>query len=346
MRRSPGQRGDGPDGRSAGSDDALKSCSGDGHLTETLSSRATTVVIAANPRAGSGSAARRVDRLGSLLRGQGFEVARTVDLDELVERVGHLQRGDRLRAVVAAGGDGTVAEIVNRTPPGTPVAVLPLGTENLLAKHLGVSSDPAELAQMVERGRVVRLDAGLAGGRVFLLMLSCGFDAEVVRRVDTARTGPIRHWSYFQPIVQSIRSYQYPELRVYCDPPSQSQQSEPMRVRWVFAFNLPCYARGLKFVPADATDGLFDVCTFARGSLWHGLRYLLGVMRGTHTQMSDCWVGQAARLRIEADVEVPYQLDGDFGGVLPLEVEVVPNRLALVVPSGWRAKPEAPARRR
>ena len=55
----------------------------------------------------------------------------------------------QLRVVVAAGGDGTAAEIVNRTPRGSPVAIFPLGTANLLANYLGIGHDPASVAEMI-----------------------------------------------------------------------------------------------------------------------------------------------------------------------------------------------------
>src|SRR4029450_10193597 len=99
----------------------------------------------------------------------------------------------KLRAVVAAGGDGTVSLIANRTPPGTPLAILPLGTENLLARYLEVAADPQQLARLIAGGWCISLDAAQAGPRIFTLMAGCGFDAEVVRRLHRHRTGNIHH---------------------------------------------------------------------------------------------------------------------------------------------------------
>jgi diacylglycerol kinase family enzyme len=78
---------------------------------------------------------------------------------------------------------------------------------------------------------------------------------------------------------------------------------------------------------------VFDVCTFRRGSLFHGLRYTAAVQfGGWHRRMSDCVMRQARRLRITSDAPVAYQLDGDPGGVLPVDVQVLPQRVTLVVP--------------
>jgi diacylglycerol kinase family enzyme len=103
--------------------------------------------------------------------------------------------------------------------------------------------------------------------------------------------------------------------------------------RWAFVANLPCYAAGLQFAAdADGGDGLLDVCTFSGGSLWDGLRYLSYVLLGKHQELDDCCMATGSRLRIEADGPVPYQLDGDPGGMLPLEIEILPRRLNLVLP--------------
>ena len=130
-------------------------------------------------------------------------------------------------ALVAAGGDGTVAELVNRTAVGMPIAVFPMGTANLLAGYLNIFPKFQPFARMLRRGATVRLDAGAANGRIFLLMVGCGFDAEVVHRLHSTRGGHISMWSYAKPIFESIRSYQYPELRLYYDCAPSGAPTQP-----------------------------------------------------------------------------------------------------------------------
>jgi diacylglycerol kinase family enzyme len=243
-----------------------------------------------------------------------------------------------LRAVVAAGGDGTLSLIANRTPPGTPLAILPLGTENLLAKYLGATADPQQLGRTIAAGCTIQLDAGLAGDRLFTLMAGCGFDADVVRRLHRRRTGHIHHLSYAKPILDSIRKYEYPELRVRYAPAGAvgDELTAEIAARWVFVVNLPRYAGGLSFAPqASGTDGLLDVCTFKEGSLWSGLVYLGGVVLGQHEAMEDFERIQTGRLVIESSGPAPYQLDGDPGGELPIEIRALPGRLLMLTRHDW-----------
>jgi diacylglycerol kinase family enzyme len=75
------------------------------------------------------------------------------------------------------------------------------------------------------------------------------------------------------------------------------------------------------------------VCTFQGGSVFHGIRYLWHVMRGSHLRLPDTNLVHCNKLWIEAadSAEVAFQIDGDFGGTLPIEVEVLPEQLKLLV---------------
>jgi diacylglycerol kinase family enzyme len=300
------------------------------------SANADVVLISINPTAGTRSGREQVECLQSLLSDDGYQVQVTTDLVELQQTSKTAMAEGRLRVVVAAGGDGTIARILNETDPGVPLTILPLGTENLLSKYLSIDPGPESVAKLIRQGWTVDLDVGRANGTLFTLMLGCGFDADVVRRLDDARSGHIRHLSYLRPILDAILKYDYPEIRVSMTAEGAGETSSSLSVRWAFVVNLPRYAGGLKFVPgATGTDGLLDLCAFRRGSLLQGLRYLTGVVFGKHQGWHDCVVLQTRGLRLESDRPVPYQLDGDPGGELPVEVEVVPGRLTVMVPRAW-----------
>jgi diacylglycerol kinase family enzyme len=303
-------------------------------MLQHASPTARHIVMAVNPRAGARAGDHHVEQLRSLLASQGMKVQVRHNLDDVAREARQLHDDDELRCLIAVGGDGTAAEIVNRTPPGMPIAVYPLGTANLLANYVGVRPNPAAFAEMVAQGRTLTLDAGLANGRVFLLMIGCGFDAEVVRRLHEHRSGHISKWSYAKPIVAAIRNYSYPTLRITCEAVGGDCRPWATTARWAFVSNLPCYGGGLRLTPdADGSDGMLNVCTFNRGSLWNGLRYLGFVLARQQQRLTDCKTASGCRLRLESDLPVPYQLDGDPGGVLPLEVQVLPQRLTLVVPA-------------
>ncbi|MFO1065342.1 MAG: diacylglycerol kinase family protein [Pirellulales bacterium] len=310
------------------------------------------VLIAANPKSGASSGRQAVAALRDALNDRGYSTTIYDSLADLSRESDAASEAGRLRCVVSAGGDGTAAAVVNLIPATIPMVLFPLGTENLLARYLGQTQSVEQAVATVESGREILLDAGSAGGRLFLIMLSCGFDAHVVRELHSARKGHIRRSSYFKPIWQAMRSYRYPQIEIEimdsgspvvsgAERPGSATESrtelhiddQRLQATWFFAFNLPRYAAGLPFCPqADGSDGKLDICTFRRGGTWRGLIYLSHLWFGRHQQLQDFQHTKARRFRLSSSEPIPYQVDGDPGGTLPLDVEVLPGRLRLLVP--------------
>jgi diacylglycerol kinase (ATP) len=299
--------------------------------TAVLPPEADRVAILVNPKAGAKAAQPWAQRLAERLRQQGFRTELFDDLAAATATANQWHAEGRLRALVGAGGDGTAAELANRTVEGVPLTLLPAGNSNLLARHFHLGKDPEALCRTVAEGVVARVDAGAANGRIFLVMASCGFDAEVVRRVHARRTGHVNDFSYLRPVAEAIWSYKFPEIRV--DWNEDGLAASQLSARWLFVFNLPRYGGGFRIAPhADGSDGLLDMCSFRRGHFWPGLRYVTWLLLGRHQRLADWSTRRVRRLRITSDAPVPYQLDGDPGGWLPLDVQALPGRLTFVVP--------------
>lgn len=312
-----------------------------------------SVVIATSPKAGSGAGREGLALLQQKLRAAGIRVDRETDVAIIIRRVEEaLQRG-RPPCVVAAGGDGTLNLMASVLPATVPIMPLPLGTENLVARHYGVSCSPEEAASTVLRGRSLRIDAGIARfgsraesrkrqqERMFLVMASIGFDAQVVRRMHLTRRGHIRRWSYLKPILATLRSYRYPPVHAERTG-AAAADAEALTVAWALVFNLPRYAAGLAVeTEANETDGLLDFCGLREGSTLHGLRYLGGVLTGRHVGWPDVHRIRGDSFRFSCDAPLAVQLDGDYAGRLPVEVRIEPQRvtLRLPTPTNLRASP-------
>ena len=287
------------------------------------------VVISFNPNSGSRDRQKTIDELSQRLSENRFKVVIPGSLEELFQTVGESFENHRLRAIIAAGGDGTVSLLANKLPQGVPIAVLPLGTENLLAKYLTLDRRLDRLVETIEFGRSLLLDVGRANGTIFLVMASCGFDAEVVRRLHRNRKGHIHHWSYAGPIMGSMGGYGFPKIQIRLN----GEPEETLNSKWAFVFNAPRYAMNLPIIEdADTRDGLLDLCTFRGGNVIQGLMYLLGVSLNWHQNWKDYQTRRITSVELTSEGEVPYQLDGDPGGFLPLKIEVVPRFLRVLVP--------------
>lgn len=289
------------------------------------------VIIAANPKSGRSSSRSKVEELRQAVVELGFSCDVEYSLEAVQSRSLSLQASGQLKAVVAAGGDGTADALANLLPAGIPILLFPLGTENLLAKHFGITGEIQQACDTLAAGRNVAVDVGSANGKLFLVMASCGFDAEVVRQMHAIRTGHINRWSYAGPILRSLRKYVFPQLTIALD----GQRSD-RSVAWVFVFNVPRYAASLDFCPqADPHDAQLDVCTFEKSGLGFGVGYLFRLFLRSHQSMAGFAHRRASKIVIESPTaDTPFQIDGDPGGELPLTIEVLPGRLTLLVPSG------------
>ena len=295
-----------------------------------VSENSKGVLISLNPKSGSSNRKKLVDALSDELNSRGFECEILTNLEKLKQRCEQLQAQDQLRTVVSAGGDGTASLLVNELDASVAYTVFPLGTANLLAQHVKASLDVSKTAEVISGGNVTQMDVGEANGKIFLVVASCGFDADVVDRIHGSRTGHINYWSYGMPLMNSILKYKFPKMRVTAD----GDALEPSC--WTFVLNVPRYALGLKFVQdASAADGQLDVCTFNGGGFFKGLYYFFNVLFGNHKSISATEFARFKSLTIESDENIPYELDGDPGGYLPLSIRVIPDRMTVMVPPGW-----------
>ena len=286
------------------------------------------VAIQRNPKSGAGPRRKLLLELIQHLRRAGIRSKVFSDRQELELRLNNAVAAAGLLCIVAMGGDGTVADVFNRFP-GLRVAILPAGTENLLARFLGIRRSGRDVAQMIIAGHTRKLDLCVLGTRRFALMASAGFDASVIHRVHTARTGHISRFSYFQPILHSLRTYGYPQMQLWLD-----DCPTPYPARLVVVVNQPVYALGLKIAgTARGDDGVMDLRLFERGSAFQMLRYFYKVATGTHERLPDIRQARATRVRIESEVPVPLQVDGDPAGWTPAEIRVLPGALEVFAPS-------------
>jgi diacylglycerol kinase family enzyme len=207
-----------------------------------------------------------------------------------------------------------------------------MGTENLLARYARHSASPRRVLELVESGSVIHLDAGRVAGQLFALVVSAGFDAQVIHQVHRERRGHITHLAYARPLALALAQYNWPQIRATATGPDGAQTVT--EGSWAFAANLPSYAQGLPIVhSAKGCDGWLDLCVFRKGSVMSGFWYFWHVLRRRHYHLPSVTTARFTHLRLESvdGSPIPIQVDGDPGGMLPVEIDVVPRRLPLVV---------------
>jgi diacylglycerol kinase (ATP) len=231
--------------------------------------------------------------------------------------------------VVAVGGDGTANEVVQGLiQHPIPIALLPTGTENLLARQFGLRADADLLFETINANCRQWIDVGVVNGMHFMIIAGVGFDAEVVHQLVRRRTGHITYVTYFWPLWRTFWGYRFPVIRVTAD------GQELFEGRGIaFIGNIARYAIGLRILNgAMCDDGRLDLCIFP--CRWQGtlLMHALRVLTKRHRSREDIIYRTAQRIMVESREKLPLQVDGDPAGFLPARFSVMPRRGIFLVP--------------
>ncbi len=235
--------------------------------------------------------------------------------------------------VVVAGGDGTVNEALNglmQRPGGMlPLAVIPLGTTNVLAGELGLPTDPEAAARAIAHGRIVTAHLGRARfdgrSRGFALMAGAGFDAQAVGRVRTRVKRRLGKGAYILAGLETAARYRYPPLRVRIDGTAHDCAQAVVCKGHFYA--------GRYVLAPEARPWLPDlhVVLFERSGTFNAARYALGMQLDRLSRMDDVRVLPARSVRIDGPAGDPVQGDGDLIAYLPVEIDLLEDAARFVI---------------
>ena len=245
--------------------------------------------------------------------------------------------------VIACGGDGTNNEIVNGLAgSNVPMAVLPAGTANILAKELGIPWDIPQAARLIPGGTIRRVALGVAipadgrhtdqvpaEGRYFLCVAGAGPDGAIVNGVDGELKKKAGILAYWLEGMHQVFKYGFPEMRVHSN-------GKERRATIVVVGRTVNYGGPFKITTgANLFEDSFE---FLTNSAKSRLRYLgalpalwLGKLRSLDG--IDAWKSTEAICEPNGDGPLWAQVDGEPIGDLPIKFSIVPNALSLVIPA-------------
>jgi len=297
-----------------------------------------------NPNAGSGGDARRreLDTARRIFAERGIEVAlaETRGPGEATEMAARASREGR-QLVIACGGDGTLNEIVNglaaqQNGQRVPLALLPAGTANVLAKELDLSWDIPRAAEQLVQGEIRELALGLATPlenpekkRYFLSVAGAGPDGQITYALDLdlkARLGILAYW--WQG-VREVFAYKFPKFRV-------TSEAESLDASLIIVGRTKHYGGPFKITTrADLYEDQFELLALTTQSGLKYLSYLPTLWFGDLRKADGTHFWKVDRLVCEPlDPEPVYaQVDGEPMARLPVEFKIVPRALKLLVPA-------------
>lgn len=282
------------------------------------------VLLIVNPHARRGAEARS---LKQPLEALGLEV--TVVEPEGIEQLCHTIRttGATHDRIVIAGGDGSIAAALPALlEVGTPLAVIPLGTANDLARNLDLPQVLDEQLRLVAEGAVRRIDIGRANGRPFLNAASIGYGAAVA----ALHQGAAKRWlgvlNYLRVLYLAWRRIRPFTVEITCDGATHTGHFVHVAV-----VNGRFHGGGLEPRPTGTIDdGVLDLYALRDGPAFR-LVQLLAALKLEGASSSRLFRLQGRRIRITTRRLRRVNVDGELALKTPLEVDILPRALAVVV---------------
>ena len=285
----------------------------------------SSTLIILNPAAHSERAQRKRAQVESLAHDCVICATTRTGEAELMARRG-IEEG--FEKIVAAGGDGTINEVVNGLAgTGATLGLLPIGTMNVFATELGLPVHNLELCWDIIKADSTRaVDLPKANQKFFVQLAGVGLDAQVVKETSSRlkrNFGPV---SYLISAVQ-IAARKPPRLFIQSDDATIDEGS------FVLVGNGRLYGGPFPFFKhAVIDDGLLDVIVFKRLGYLEIIKYLQDVVFSSDIRVPEIEYFQTRRLRVDSDQSVPVELDGELVGNCPVEFSLSERSLRVLAP--------------
>jgi len=289
---------------------------------------ARRVLVIHNPTAGW-RRRRRFERVLAALIGEGLDirVRRTTKRGD-AEVFAAEATAAEFDVVAIAGGDGTINEAVNGlTDPNLALAVIPLGTANVLAHEIGLGGAPADIARTIAIGEPRAISVGVVNGRKFVMMVGFGFDAFVIASIRPRLKRVLGKTAYVLTTLWALFRFKFPRYRVTVDGKTFDVASAVIANGHYYGGTFVCAPE------ARLWDPTLHVCLFLGGGAWRTLQYAAALTLGRLDRLSDVVVVPANVIEVEPVDRGPVQGDGDVLAHLPARISLLPAALRILVPA-------------
>ncbi|MFP4979361.1 diacylglycerol kinase [Paenibacillus sp. CN-4] len=288
-----------------------------------------------NPTSGREEMKRRLADILERLDQGGIETschATTGEGDATIAAAEAVERGYDL--IIAAGGDGTLNEVINgmaEKPNLPPLGVLPLGTTNDFARAMGIPKNWEDSCNLIVRQESRLIDLGKANDRYFINIAGGGSLTELTYEVPSKLKTMIGQLAYYLKGIEKMASLSPTELIIRAN----GQETYHDEFMLFLIANTNSVGGFEKLAPgARIDDGLFDVIALKKCNLAEFIRLVTLALRGEHLNDKKVVYFRTDAMEVTSPGHVQLNLDGELGGTLPGQFQVLPEHLRIFAANG------------
>ncbi|MCL2434488.1 MAG: diacylglycerol kinase family lipid kinase [Clostridia bacterium] len=292
--------------------------------------------IIANPFAGRGRSVTVMAKIEEHLKAKNieYELVWTEYPGQATELAREAAKTHKI--VASAGGDGTMREVgMGLLGTGAALCVLPCGTGNDYYKGVGMP-DKKKLEEVVDvmaRGNTRLCDVGYANGSPFFNVLGCGLDMDIFEASIPLKKKFTGQFAYIMSIFKVLPAFKPHPIRISLDDGPLTDY----KIMVCTINQTEVFGGGMKPAPGAVNDdGFFNICLLHNYYRRHIPLHLPKYIVGKHTKLKGCLLQKCQTVRIESDVPLPFEIDGDRGPVAdrdqPVVVTIERQKIPVVVP--------------
>ena len=291
------------------------------------------VFVVLNPMAGSANAAdvrQALEKhLGELIQTDIYETTGHEDVVAIVRA----ELTNSPSVVVAAGGDGTISDVAEALiGADVRLGIIPVGTANIFARELGIPLDLEDACALLDsQPNTTSIDAMKVGDQYFVLQIGIGIDSLMIRDTDRQSKRRFGRAAYLWTAFTRLIGYQPVRFTIVADGKRVRPRASQVLIANGGVLGAPPFRWGPNIRP---DDGKIDVCIVGArtaldymGLIWHTI---VGQQRRDRNVR---YLTAEHSIAISADQPLPIQADGEIIGDTPIQIEVVPDALKVIVPA-------------
>ena len=292
------------------------------------------VKIIYNPSSGTQTIKKRLDSICNILLDNGYILGKFVTkkkYDAMNETIKTCKEDWDI--IIGSGGDGTVNEIATGIIKGcrkVPVAILASGTVNDFANFLSLPKDINEFCQMIMNEKTVDADIGKANDRYFVNVAGCGLFTNIAHNVSSQLKTVLGRLAYYLEGIKDIPKHMFNSFTVNINSSEFSIKNEEI---FLFLISNSSYAAGFKKLSpkADITDGYLDVLIIKKSEIQEIISILVSALKSEHIKHTKVEYFRTKKISIHCSQDLDLDIDGEYGGKLPVAFEVIPKSFRILV---------------
>jgi len=282
-----------------------------------------------NPYSGNRTFRLKLDQVINKLQSGGYVVTpyRTMSVDDIYKCIKYAYDHD---IVIVSGGDGTINHVINsmlKAGLNKPIGIIPSGTANDFAGHLGIGKKVSDACEIIIRGNLTKFDLGKINDRYFINVAAAGLLTDVSQKIDINLKNTLGKVAYYLKGIEQIPNFRPIPVRIITEKKVIEENI------YLFTILNGSSAGGFRLAPdATANDGYLNLIAVKQCNIVELFNLFIKMLKGEHLNDENIIYLKEKRFQIECLENIETDIDGEKGPDFPLNICVSDQKVIIFTP--------------